>query len=50
MNNSMHKKPYQLILARDIDDQRPMLSDWTRGLTGYIQPKVIVHILPSLDD
>ena len=34
---------YPLIPSRDIDDQRLLQSDWTRGTTGYTQPKMIVR-------
>ena len=31
-----------LIFSKNIDDQRILKSDWTRGTTGHIQQKVVV--------
>ena len=33
---------HQLIPSRDIDDQRNLQFDWSRGTTGNTQPKVLV--------
>ena len=37
----LHEKKlkYKLILSRDFDDQRIQKLDWTKGTTGYTQPK-----------
>ena len=43
MTNFMHKKlRYQLILFKEIDDQKILLSGRMRGITGHTQPKVVV--------
>ena len=48
---SLSKKlRYQLILLRDINDQRILQSDWIRGTSGLIQPKMIVSDVTYLDD
>ena len=37
MINAMQKKlKYQLILSRDIDDQRILQSDWMKGTPSHI--------------
>ena len=41
---------YQMILSRDIVDQRILQSDWTRGIPGCTQPKRYSQILTSSDD
>ena len=46
--NSMQKLRYQLILSKDIDDQKILQSDWTRGTTGHTQPKEVVPDAPDL--
>ena len=33
---------YQMITSTDVDDQRILQSDLTRGTTGHSQPKVVV--------
>ena len=33
---------YQLLLSTDIDDQRTLQSDWTRGTTNHTKTKVVV--------
>ena len=33
---------YQLTLSQDINDQRMLQFDWTRGTTGHLQPKEVV--------
>ena len=33
---------YQLLLSTDIDDQRTLQSDWTRGTTSHTKTKVVV--------
>ena len=40
LDDYLHAKEirYQLYLFRDIDDQRNLHSDWTRGTTDYAQP------------
>ena len=41
---------YILIPFRDIDDQRILQYNYTRGLTGHTQSKVVVQMLPFFDD
>ena len=41
-NNFIKKKKYQLILCRDIHNQRILQSDWIRGTPGHTQQKVVV--------
>ena len=36
----------QLIPFRDIDDQSMLQTDWTRGITCHLQPKVVVSDAP----
>ena len=33
---------YWLVLSSDIVDQRILQSDWMKGPTGHMQPKVVV--------
>ena len=44
LDDYLHAKnqSYRLIHSSDIDDQRILQYDWTRGPTGYTQPKVVV--------
>ena len=42
-NDYLHAKlRYHLALSPNIDDQRILQTDWTRGTTGHTQPKVLV--------
>ena len=51
LDHFLHPKKlrYHLILSRVIDDQPVKESDWTKGTTGHIQPKLVAQILPFLD-
>ena len=40
--NSMEKTKVQFILSREIDDHRILQSEWTRGMPGHTQLKVVV--------
>ena len=37
-----------MIFSKDIDDQRILQSDWTRGTIGHTQPKEVVLHAPDL--
>ena len=43
LDHFLHPKKlrYHLILSRVIDDQPVKESDWTKGTTGHIQPKLV---------
>ena len=52
LDNKLHAKKlrYQLILCRDIDDQRMLQSDWMRGTIAHTQTKVLVPGATFFDD
>ena len=39
-----------MILSTVIDDQGILQSNWTKGATGHTQPKLVIQLLPSIDD
>ena len=44
------RKRYLLVPSKDIDDQRTLESNWTRGKSGHTQSKLIVSDTTFLDD